>query len=104
MLGDGQHSNTGMEANRPHVVFHQREHIGGCQGRVSTQVVFDFGCKPAQVEITIRARNNESGLAMSVLSRNLLHGAIREKSGQDAYPRRVACKELTRECINVVIR
>ena len=32
------------------------------------------------------------------------HDAIREKSGKDADPRLVTCKELTRECINVVIR
>jgi hypothetical protein len=50
------------------------------------------------------ARNNKSGLAVLVLSRNVLHDAIREKSGKDADPRRVSCKELTGECINVVIR
>src|SRR5438552_3226009 len=31
----GQHAAAGMEANRPHVMSPQREHIGGCQGCVS---------------------------------------------------------------------
>jgi hypothetical protein len=68
------------------------------------QVVLDFGCKPAQVEITVSARNNKSGVAVPVLNRNFLHEAIREKSGKDADPRWVTCKEFARECINVVIR
>src|SRR5437667_9257220 len=34
VLSDGQHPAAGVEANRPHVVLPQREHIGGCQGPV----------------------------------------------------------------------
>jgi hypothetical protein len=93
-----------VEANRPHLVLPEREDIGGCQSRVAAQVVLDYGSKPAQVEITISARNNKSGLAVPVLGRNFLHDASREKSGKNADARRVPCEELTREHINVVIR
>jgi hypothetical protein len=44
---------------------------------VSAQIVFDFGRKPAQIEIAVGARDNKGGLAVFVLGRNLLHGVIR---------------------------
>ena len=67
------------------------------------QIVLDCGSKPAQIEIAIGARNNEGGLAVPVLSRNVLHEAVREKSGKDANARRITCKKLVREYVNVVI-
>ena len=39
ILGDGQYAATCVEANRPHVVLSQREHVGGCQGGMSAEVV-----------------------------------------------------------------
>jgi hypothetical protein len=71
---------------------------------VPAKVVLDLGGKPAQVKITIGARNNKSGVAVPVLYRNFLHEAIGGKSGKDADPRGVPCKKLAPEYINVVVR
>src|SRR5437660_5830176 len=71
---------------------------------MSAEIVFHFRCEPAHVEITISARNDKGGLAVPVLRGNLLHGAVREKGGKHAYTRRIACEELSRECIHVIVR
>jgi hypothetical protein len=71
---------------------------------MAAQVILDLRCEPAQIEIAIGTRNNKSGLAVPVLSRDFLHDVISGKSGKDADSRRIAAKELICECINVVIR
>src|SRR5207244_12195764 len=71
---------------------------------MSAEIVFHCRWEPAQVEITISARNDKGGLAVPVLRGNLLHGAVREKGRKHAYTRRIACEELSSECIHVIVR
>ena len=71
---------------------------------MSAQIIFDFRCEPAQIEITIRTRHDKSGFRVSVLGRNLLHGLVWEKSRKDAYASGVTSKEFCCERIHVVVR
>ena len=100
----GQHAAARVEANRPRTVLPKREHIGRCQGCVSAEIDFYFRRKPAQVETAITARNDKGSSAVSVLTRNPLHAAVREKRRKHAHTGRIACKQLARECIHVIVR
>src|SRR5256886_225011 len=100
----GQHAAARVEANRPRTVLPKREHIGRCQGCVSAEIDFYFRRKPAQVETAITARNDKGSSAVSVLTCNPLHAAVREKRRKHAHTGRIACKQLARECIHVIVR
>src|SRR5215831_14601301 len=74
------------------------------QGCVAAQVIFHYRCEPTQVEIAISAGNHKSCLAVTVLRCDFLHDIIDGKCGEEAYTGGIACEQLAREGIDVVIR
>jgi hypothetical protein len=71
---------------------------------MAAQIVLDFRCEPAQVEVAIGARDDKGGLRVPVFCRDLLHGAVGRKRRQDTDTGWIAGKDLLGEGIDVVIR
>ncbi len=101
----GQDPAAGVKANRPMGVPAQSKDVGRGQGRMAAQVVFhSSGSEPAQIEVGIRTGDDEGGLAVTILCRNFLEGAVGGKCRKEADSGGVAAKDFFGEGVDMVVR